>query len=51
MSRTLGDFFLTAMPRRWTSDGSTGWASETRFWTSTWLMFRSVPGLKVTVST
>ena len=47
---TLGDFFLTEMPRRLTRSGRIGSASDSRFCTSTCEMFRSVPGLKVTVS-
>ena len=46
----LGDFFLTVTPRRLTRSGRTGWARLTRFCTSTWAMFRSMPGLNVTVS-
>src|SRR4051812_8767890 len=46
----LGDFFLTVTPRRLTRSGSTGSARLTRFCTSTCAMFRSMPGLKVTVS-
>ena len=48
--RMLGDFFLTATPRRLTRSGRIGSASDSRFCTSTWAMFRSTPGLKVTVS-
>src|SRR5919204_6199538 len=48
--RTFGDFFLTEMPRRLTSSGRIGSASDSRFWTSTWEMFRSDPGLNVTVN-
>ena len=47
--RTLGDFFLTEMPRRLTRSGRTGSASDSRFCTSTWEMFRSLPDWKVTV--
>src|SRR5262245_8947021 len=50
ISNTLGDFFLTVMPRRLTRSGRIGWARLTRFCTSTWAMFRSVPTLKVIVS-
>ena len=46
----LGDFFLTVTPRRFTRSGSTGSARLTRFCTSTCAMFRSMPGLNVTVS-
>ena len=48
--RMLGDFFFTDTPRRFTSSGRIGSASDSRFCTSTWAMFRSTPGLKVTVS-
>src|SRR5262249_19314774 len=47
---TLGDFFLTAIPRRLTRSGRIGSASDSRVCTSTCEMFRSVPGLNVTVS-
>src|SRR5262245_19416924 len=47
--RMLDDFLVTAMPRRFTRSGRMGWASDTRFCTSTWAMFRSAPGWKVTV--
>src|SRR5262245_48422238 len=50
MSSTLGDFFLTVMPRRLTRSGRIGWARLTRFCTRTWAMLRSVPSLKVIVS-
>ena len=46
----LGDFFLTVTPRRLTRSGKIGSASDTRFCTSTWAMFRSMPSLNVTVS-
>src|SRR5262249_48288527 len=46
---TLGDFFFTEMPRRLTRSGKIGSASDSRFCTSTCEMFRSVPGLNVTV--
>ena len=46
----LGDFFFTATPCCCTIEGMTGMASCTRFCTSTWAMFRSVPSWKVTVS-
>ena len=41
---TLGDFFLTEMPRRLTRSGNIGSASDSRFCTSTCEMLRSVPG-------
>ncbi len=47
---TLGDFFLTVTPLRLTRSGRIGRAMATRFCTSTWAMFRSIPSLKVTVS-
>ena len=46
----LGDFFFTATPWSWTVLGMTGIANWTRFCTSTWATFRSVPRAKVTVS-
>ena len=46
----LGDFFFTATPCSCTMSGMTGMANCTRFCTSTWAMFRSVPSAKVTVS-
>ncbi len=48
--RMLGDFFLVVTPCRLTSSGSLASAIDTRFCTSTWAMFRSVPGLNVTSS-
>ncbi len=48
--RMLGDFFLTDTPRRFTRSGRIGSASDSRFCTSTCAMFRSTPGLNVTVS-
>ncbi len=48
--RMLGDFFFTDTPRRLTRSGRIGSASDSRFCTSTWAMFRSTPGLNVTVS-
>ena len=39
----LGDFFFTATPCNCTMSGITGMANCTRFCTSTWAMFRSVP--------
>src|SRR5882757_5941256 len=48
-SRMLGDFFLVVTPWRLTSSGSLAWATDTRFCTSTWAMFRSVPSAKVTL--
>ena len=47
---TLGDFFFTDTPLRFTRSGRIGSASDTRFCTSTWAMFRSTPSLKVIVS-
>ena len=47
--RMLGDFFFTDTPRRLTRSGKIGSASDSRFCTSTWAMFRSTPVLKVTV--
>ncbi len=44
----LGDFFMVVTPIRFTSSGSEAWAMATRFCTSTWAMFRSVPTAKVT---
>ncbi len=46
----LVDCFLTVIPWRLTSSGSFGWASATRFCTSTCAMLRFVPMSKVTVS-
>ena len=43
-----GDRFLTVTPMALTTSGSVGWAMATRFCTSTWAMFRSVPSSKVT---
>ena len=48
--KMLGDFFLTATPRRLTRSGKIGSASDSRFCTKTWAMLRSTPSLKVTVS-
>src|SRR6059058_3509160 len=45
----LGDFFLVVTPWRLTSSGSLASAMDTRFCTSTWAMFRSVPSAKVTL--
>src|SRR3954465_12621465 len=45
----LGDFFLVVTPWSCTWEGSRGRACVTRFSTSTWAMFRSVPISKVTV--
>ena len=45
----LGVDFLTCTPWRWTSSGSRGRASWTRFCVSIWATFRSVPIWKVTV--
>src|SRR6516162_5277559 len=45
----LGDCLLTVTPVALTTSGSVGSAWLTRFWTSTWAMFRSVPSSKVTV--
>ena len=44
-----GNLQLTVTPSRFTSSGSWESAIETRFWTSTWAMSRSVPSLKVMV--
>ena len=46
----IGDFFFTVTPLRVTRSGRIGWARATRFCTSTWAMFRSIPSLNVTVS-
>ena len=43
-----GDRFLTVTPMALTMSGSVGWAMATRFCTSTWAMFGSVPTAKVT---
>src|SRR4029077_13846666 len=48
-NRMLGDFFLVVTPWRLTSSGSLDSATDTRFCTSTWAMFRSVPSAKVTL--
>src|SRR4051794_10935496 len=45
----LGDFFLVVTPCTCTSWGSCGMARLTRFCTSTWFMFGSVPSANVTV--
>jgi hypothetical protein len=45
-----GEFFFTVMPSRRTSSGNFGSAIETRFWTRTCEMSRSVPRAKVMVS-
>ncbi len=46
---TLGDFFFTVTPRRFTRSGKSGCASATRFCTSTCAMFRSLPFWNVIV--
>jgi hypothetical protein len=43
-------FFFTVTPWRFTSSGSTAWASDTRFCASTFAMSRSVPTSKDTSS-
>src|SRR2546422_10970012 len=43
-----GDRFLTVTPMARVTSGSEGSAMATRFCTSTWAMFTSVPSLKVT---
>ena len=43
-----GDRFLVVTPMVLTTSGSVGWAMATRFCTSTWAMFTSVPSAKVT---
>src|SRR5947209_17809534 len=48
-SRMLGDFFFVVTPWSCTCEGTRGRAWVTRFSTSTWAMFRSVPISKVTV--
>src|SRR5882762_1879184 len=45
-----GDRLRTVMPVARTTSGNCGNARLTRFCTRTWAMFRSVPGLNVTVS-
>ncbi len=45
----LEDFFSTVMPCCWTTCGIWGSAWLTRFWTLTWLMSGSLPGVKTTV--
>src|SRR5262245_22777109 len=45
----LGDRFRTVTPVALTTSGSSGVAWVTRFCTSTWAVFRSVPSLKVMV--
>src|SRR6516165_2912026 len=45
----LGDCLLTVTPVALTTSGNVGKAWLTRFCTSTWAMFRSVPSSKVTV--
>ena len=45
-----GDRLMVVTPICLTTSGKVGMASETRFWTSTCAMFRSVPTLKVTLS-
>ena len=44
-----GDRFLTVTPMALDHVGQVGSAMATRFCTSTWAMFRSVPSSKVTV--
>ncbi len=43
-----GDCFLTVTPMALTTSGSAGVAMATRFCTSTWAMFTSVPSANVT---
>ena len=43
-----GDRFLTVTPMALTTSGSVGSAMATRFCTSTWAMFTSVPSSNVT---
>ena len=45
----LGDFFLVVTPVAFTTSGSVGKASETRFCTNTWAMSKLHSSLKVTV--
>ena len=43
-----GTYVLTVTPMARVTSGSVGWAMATRFCTSTWAMFTSVPSAKVT---
>ncbi len=45
----FGDFFLIVSPCCCTEVGNCGMANETRFWTITSAVFRSVPKSNVTV--
>jgi hypothetical protein len=45
-----GEFFFTVTPKRCTTSGSRGTATETRFCVSTCAVSRLVPSAKVTVS-
>ena len=45
-----GEALRTVTPRLRTSGGRRGWATDSRFWTSTLAISRLVPTLKVTVS-
>src|SRR5436190_1531383 len=47
-SKMSGERFLTVTPMARTTSGSVGSAMATRFCTSTWAMFTSVPSSKVT---
>ena len=46
----LGDCLLVFTPCNCTCSGNCAMASDTRFCTSTWAMFKSVPSSNVTVS-
>ena len=47
--RMSGDIFRMFTPVCLITSGSSGAARATRFWTSTWARFRSIPCLNVTV--